>query len=305
MRICSLLPSSTEIVFALGLGDSLVGVTHECDFPEEASAKPAVTSSIIDHSASSEAEIHRHVSDAVHGGSSIYSLDQALLESIDPDVVLTQELCDVCAVSYGEVQRAVRLLPNERKVLSLEPTSLNGILETISSVSEVAGVSDRAVDVVASLRQRIDAVAAAAQSVNRRPRVFAMEWLDPPFIGGHWVPEMIRLAGGTDGLGREGHPSTQVTWQDIAGYDPEVIVLMPCGYHLEENMASFGETTMPAEWEGLAAVRNGEVYAVDGSSYYNRPGPRAVGGLEIMAEILHPELFPRTHPESDWRRVGA
>ena len=309
MRICSLLPSSTEIVFALGLGDRLAGVTHECDYPAEAASKPAVTRSLIDHSGSSGAEIHRHVSEAVHAGSSIYGLDQALLERIDPSLVLTQELCDVCAVSYGEVQRAVRLLPsdgkNERTVLSLEPTTLGAILDTITSVGEAAGALDRASEVTAALRRRIDAVEATATGADRRPRVFAMEWLDPLFIGGHWVPEMIRLAGGTDGLGREGHPSVQATWTDIAAYDPEVVVLMPCGYHLEECLVEFAKTPKPPEWDALSAVRSGEVYVVDGSSFYNRPGPRVVDGLEIMAEILHPDLFPRAHSESDWRRVGA
>ena len=309
MRICSLLPSSTEIVFALGLGDQLAGVTHECDYPAEAAGIPAVTRSLIDHSGSSGAEIHRHVSEAVHAGSSIYGLDQALLERIDPSLVLTQELCDVCAVSYGEVQRAVRLLPsdgkNERTVLSLEPTTLGAILDTITSVGEAAGAVDRAVEVTAALRRRIDAVEAMAVGAAQRPRVFALEWLDPPFIGGHWVPEMIRLAGGTDGLGREGHPSVQATWAETAAYDPEVVVLMPCGYHLEECLDEFAKTPMPPEWDALSAVRTGDVYVVDGSSFYNRPGPRVVDGLEIMAEILHPERFPRAHAESDWRRVGV
>ena len=309
MRICSLLPSSTEIVFALGLGDRLAGVTHECDFPAEAASIPAVTRSLIDHSESSSAEIHRHVSEAVHAGSSIYGLDQALLERIDPSLVLTQELCDVCAVSYGEVQRAVRLLPsdggNERTVLSLEPTTMGGILDTITSVGEAAGAVERAVEVTAVLRQRIDAAEAAAAGAGRRPRVFAMEWLDPPFVGGHWVPEMIRLAGGSDGLGRAGQPSVQATWADIAAYDPEVVVLMPCGYHLEACLDEFRKTPLPPEWEDLTAVKSGEVYVVDGSSFYNRPGPRVVDGLEILAEILHSEIFPRAHSESDWRRVGG
>ncbi len=305
MRICSLLPSSTEIVYALGLGDSLVGVTHECDFPEETSNKRAVTRSLIDHSSSSQAEIHRHITEAVHSGSSIYALNQEVLESIDPDLVLTQELCDVCAVSYGEVQKAVRLLPSSRKVLSLEPTSLQSILETISKVGEEAGVPGAAADVVTSLRARIDAVEMASKVVSRRPRVFAMEWLDPPFIGGHWVPEMIRLAGGEDGLGNEGEPSVQATWDSIADYNPEVVIMMPCGYHLEDTVHSLSDIAFPPQWNEIAAVQRGQVYAVDGSSYYNRPGPRTVDGLEIMAEILHPQIFPRVHSRSDWRRVDV
>ena len=212
-----------------------------------------MTRSLIDHSGSSGAEIHRHVSEAVHAGSSIYALDQALLERIDPNLVLTQELCDVCAVSYGDVQQAVRLLPsdgdNERTVLSLEPTTLGAILDTITSVGEATGASERAAEVTAALRRRIDTVEATAAGAGHRPRLFALEWLDPPFIGGHWVPEMVRLAGGTDGLGREGHPSVQATWAEIAAYDPEIVVLMPCGYHLEECADEFSQDHDAARME--------------------------------------------------------
>lgn len=305
LRICSLLPSSTEIVYTLGLGDSLVGVTHECDYPQEASTKPAVTSSIVDHSESSNAEIHRHISRAIHEGSSIYTLDQDLLAELDPELILTQELCDVCAVSYNDVQQAVRFLPNEHTILSLEPLSLADILRTISSVGELTGTLQQAADVVGALTTRIDAVKNAAKDVKGRPRVFAMEWLDPPFIGGHWVPEMIRLAGGVDGLGHEGQASTQATWDAIAAYDPDIIVLMPCGYHLHETVTAFRDTVMPREWQNLRAVREGAIYAVDGSSYYNRPGPRIIDGLEILGEILHPEIFARTHGDTDWQHLAV
>ena len=201
MRICSLLPSATEIVYALGLGDSLVGITHECDYPPEAARLPAVTSSAIDHTNATGREIHEHVADALRNVTSIYRLDQELLERLDPDLVLTQELCEVCAVSYDEVQRAVRLLPGQRKVLSLEPMTLEGIWDTIRSVGQTAGVEEQAQRIADELAARVAVVEAAVQDVAHRPRVLAMEWLDPVFIGGHWVPEMIRLAGGTDGLG--------------------------------------------------------------------------------------------------------
>ena len=305
MRICSLLPSATEIVYALGLGDSLVGITHECDYPPEAARLPAVTSSAIDHTNATGREIHEHVADALRNVTSIYRLDQELLERLNPDLVLTQELCEVCAVSYDEVQRAVRLLPGQRKVLSLEPMTLEGIWDTIRSVGQTAGVEEQAQRIADELAARVAGVEATVQDVAHRPRVLAMEWLDPVFIGGHWVPEMIRLAGGTDGLGVEGRPSTQATWGEIAAYDPEVIVLMPCGYHLDENLEEFARTSLPSEWLGLAAVKGGQVYAVDGSAYFNRPGPRAADGLEIMAEILHPEVFPRSKPMEAWRRVDV
>lgn len=302
-RICSLLPSATEIVFALGLGDRLVAVTHECDFPPEASRRPVMTRSTLDHGTRGSREIHNHIAGALHAGSSIYALDQALLERLDPDLVLTQELCDVCAVSFDDVERAVRRLRGQRTVLSLEPTSLEGILETIVQVGDATGTRRRAATVVADLRVRIDEIAAATRDVPR-PRVFAMEWLDPPFTAGHWVPEMVRLAGGRDELGREGLPSSRVTWDRIAAVDPEIVVLMPCGFTLERTLDEAGRVTLPEAWRGLSAVRSGQVYAVNGSAYFNRPGPRVVDGLRILAEIIHPERLPRRMPADAWQRTA-
>ena len=305
MRICSLLPSATEIVFSLGLGDQLVGVTHECDYPPAATRLPAVTRSALDHTDASSREIHNHVVASLHGGSSIYYLDQERLKKLDPDILLTQELCQVCAVSYGEVRKAVRLLPGERQVVSLEPTSLKGILESIEQVGRLTGRPERAAEVVRALQQRIDQVATTARGAPQRPRVFALEWLDPPFSGGHWVPEMVRLAGGRKGLGREGYPSAQISWPDVAAYDPEVIVLMPCGFNLAQSTEVLSRVALSEVWKGLSAVRSGQVYVVDGSAYFNRPGPRIVDGLEIMAEIIHPELFPRRNSQQAWQRLAA
>ena len=305
MRICSLLPSTTEIVYALGLGDRLVAVTHECDYPPEAASLRAVTRSAIDHAGISSREIHSHVSRSVHSGSSIYHLDQELLNEMDPDLILTQELCEVCAVSYTEVRKAVRILEGDRSILSLESTSLGGILESIAEVAHAAGVAATGAEVVGGLQERIDLVASRAQGASTRPRVFAVEWLDPLFIGGHWVPEMVRLAGGTDGLGREGQHSTVVSWEQVAEYDPEIVALMPCGFNLERNLEETGRSAFPESWRGLKAVRAGQVYAVDGSAYFNRPGPRIVDGLEILAEIVHPEIFPRTKPPEAWRRLDT
>ncbi len=304
MRICSLLPSATEIVFALGLGDRLVGVTHECDYPPEARGLPVVTRSAIDHARSSSREIHAHVAAALHRGSSLYELDERLLAELDPDLVLTQELCAVCAVSYGEVQRAVRRLAGARQVLSLEPTTLEGILGTIGEVGRLAGVAGRAEELVGALRARIGRVVAAVEGVPARPRILALEWLEPPFVAGHWVPELARLAGGRDDLGREGQPSVEVTWTRVAAYDPEVVVLMPCGFDLERTVAELGRATLPEAWHGLAACRGGRVFAVDGSAYFNRPGPRIVDGLEILGEILHPERVRGDAPPRGWRRLG-
>ena len=304
MRICSLLPSATEIVYALGLGDHLVGVTHECDYPSEAARLPSVTRNVLDHSASSSEEINRHVALAAHEGSSIYHLDQAVLERLNPDIILTQELCKVCAVSYSEVRAAARLLPGDRTVLSLEPTSLHGILTNIEEVGRVAGVLAQARGLMQRLQERIDEVASRAAKTTSRPRVLTIEWLAPVFIGGHWVPEMVRLAGGTDVLGQEGRHSTIVTWEQIAACDPEIVVLMPCGFNPTRTETELRRTHFPDVWQSLAAVRSGRVYAVDGSAYFNRPGPRIVDGLEILAEIIQPDLFARTKPPEAWRRVS-
>ena len=305
MRICSLLPSATEIACLLGLQDDLVAVTHECDYPAAVLDKPRITSSAIDHTGSTSAEIHRHISAAVHRGSSIYHLDRELLERLSPDLVLTQELCDVCAVSYEQVERAVRIARSEAAIVSLEPTTLEEILETVQSVGELTGRQAQAECVVAGLRERIERVAGAIAAVEARPRVLCVEWLDPVFVGGHWVPGMVATAGGFDGLGRPGKPSFVVTWQQVGEYAPEVVVLMPCGYHLEEVVTEFRRTPLPPEWRRLPAVQSGRVYAVDASSYFNRPGPRIVDGLEVLAQVLHPELAPARHGPDDYRRIDV
>jgi iron complex transport system substrate-binding protein len=304
-KICSLLPSATEIVFALGLGDHVVAVTHECDFPPAVAQRPVVTRSTLGHAIRRSREVHHHITSALHRGSSVYALDQELLEQLDPDLILTQELCDVCAVSYHLVERAVHRLMGQRTVLSLEPTSLGGILETITRVGEAAGVSQRAGALVADLQQRIDRVAGLAKTAQGRPSVLALEWLDPPFTGGHWIPEMIRLAGGRDDLAREGLPSSMIAWERIVEYDPETVVLMPCGFTAERTVEELPDVGLPKAWDDLAAVRSRRVYAVNASAYFSRPGPRIVEGLQILAEIIHPELFHRTMPRTAWRRLEA
>ena len=305
-KICSLLPSATEIVFALGLGDRLAAVTHECDFPPDTARLPIITRSTLDsHEPHSSREIHTHITAALHGGSSIYLLDQELLHRLAPDLILTQELCDVCAVSYETVQQAVRRLHGHATILSLEPTTLQGILDTIRQVGEATGTGARAASLARELEEQADAIEAQTRAASGRPRVFAMEWLDPPFTAGHWVPELIRRAGGRDELAREGYPSTQVSWRRVTDYDPEIIVLMPCGFTLDRTLEEFAHVTLPEEWSGLSAVRSGRIYAVNGSAYFNRPGPRIVMGLQILAEIIHPEVFTRTTPPGAWQRLAV
>lgn len=304
MRIVSLLPSATEIVCALGLGEELVGVTHECDWPPEVVGLPVMTSSVFDLAAARSGEIHRLVSDAVHGGSSLYALDEAALEDAAPDLILTQELCAVCAVSYREVNEVARAIDADVTVVSLEPTSIEGIFNTISTVGAMADAEDAAVELVESLRTRLGVVETRVQERRAEghdaPRVVGVEWLDPPFAVGHWVPEQIRRAGGWDLLGQDGEKSRQTDWAEIVDVDPEMIVLMPCGYHLRETVDEWERTPRPIGWRSIEAVRRGNVFAVDGSSYFSRPGPRVVDGIEMLAEIFDPDAFVETAPPGAW-----
>jgi iron complex transport system substrate-binding protein len=304
MRIVSLLPSATEIVCAMGLGDELVGVTHECDWPPEVIGKPVMTRSVYDLEGTPSRTIHQLVDSAVHGGSSLYALDDEALEAAAPDLILTQELCAVCAVGYQEVNEVARAIDADIKVVSLEPTSIEGIFNTISTVGALTEAEDAAVDLVESLRARLGAIEQTAQ--RRRDaghvprRVVAVEWLDPPFAVGHWVPEQIRRAGGWDLLGDAGEKSVQTTWQAIRDVDPEMLVLMPCGFHLEETVEEWARTPRPAFWEDLEAARRGQVFAVDGSAYFSRPGPRIVDGIELLAEIFDPDAFIDIAPLGSW-----
>lgn len=291
MRICSLLPSATEIIFALGLGDQLVAVTHECDAPPAARALPRITCSAIDPASLTSAQIDALVTEHLHDHRGIYHIDRDLLERLNPDLIITQELCDVCAVSYTEVQEAARALYGERRILSLEPTTLAAVLDTIQVVGEATGTETRASQVVASLRERVDRVRQQTAGVSRRPRVACLEWLDPPFAGGHWVPEMVQAAGGADPLGRAGEPSRRLAWDEVLTAAPEVIVLMPCGFDAERAALEYRAAPLPAGWAETRAVAAGQVWAVDANSYFSRPGPRLVDGLETLAAILHPELF--------------
>ena len=303
MRICSLLPSATEILFALGMGDQVVAVTHECDFPPEATRKPAITQSVIDGQHQGSNEIHRLISGLLHQGKSIYRLNEGVLEELAPHLIVTQELCEVCAVSYDQVQRVARLLHGETNIVSLEPTTLDDILETILLLGEMTGHQGQARTVVEGLRKRIEEVSHKARESVTRPKVLCMEWLEPPFVAGHWVPQMVELAGGQDGLGKKGTPSTTIGWDEIHAYAPEIIVLMPCGFGMEQNLAELERIRFPQEWQQLPAVVHKQVFAVDGSSYFNRPGPRIVDGLEILAQIIHHELFRRTAPDSALRQL--
>ncbi len=309
MRIVSLLPSATEIVCAIGLGDELVGVTHECDWPPEAVGKPVMTRSVRPMPGATSRDIHRSVTAAVHGGSSLYALDEAALAAAEPDLILTQELCRVCAVSYREVNDAARAIDADITVVSLEPTSIEGILNAIATVGAMAEAEDEAMELVGSLRERLGAIEALVETrrdSGRPPiRVVGLEWLDPPFAAGHWVPEQIRRAGGWDLLGADGERSVETTWDAVAEVDPEMLILMPCGFHLPETVSEWARTPKPSWYRELTAVHRGQVFAVDGSSYFSRPGPRVIDGIELLAEILDPDAFVDTAPIGSWTPIPA
>lgn len=304
MRIVSLLPSATEIVAALGLADELVGVTHECDWPPEIVGTPVMTRSVYDLATRSSADIHQLVSDSVHGGSSLYALDEEALEAAHPDLILTQELCQVCAVSYRQVNEVARTIDADISVVSLEPTSIEGILNTISTVGAMTDAEDEAVELVESLRTRLGIVETRVferrKEGHEAPRVVGLEWLDPPFAVGHWVPEQIRRAGGWDLLGQDNEASRQTNWGAVVDVDPEMIVLMPCGFHLAEAVSEWERTPRPIGWKSIEAVRRGNVFAVDGSAYFSRPGPRILDGIEMLAEIFDPDAFIETAPPGSW-----
>ncbi len=304
MRIVSLLPSATEIVCALGLGDELVGVTHECDWPPEAIGKPIMTRNTHDYAGATSREIHEVVSAAIHGGSSLYELDEEALAAADPDLIITQELCEVCAVSYRRVNEAVRAIDSEIAVISLEPTSIEGIFNTISTVGAMTDAEERAIAVIARLRRQLRKIEEKLQRRRKAgsvpPRVVALEWLDPPFTVGHWVPEQIRRSGGWDLLGQEGERSVETSWAAIREVDPEMLILMPCGYHVNAAVKEWERTPKPIFWKQLEAVRRGQVFVVDGSAYFNRPGPRVIEGMAMLAEIFDPDGFIETAPVGSW-----
>jgi iron complex transport system substrate-binding protein len=289
MRIVSLLPSSTEIICSLGLGDQLVGVTHECDYPEWVTRLPRVTHTLVPTDAASN-HIDELVRERLKTQRALYTLDLVTLEQLQPDLIVTQALCDVCAVAEEEVQAAACSLPGRPRVLNLEPTTLTEVLDTMIQVGEAAGRPAEAGAVVADLRRRIDAVADRTTRLTHRPRVVLLEWIDPPFCCGHWSPELVRLAGGEEMLGRAGQRSRTVRWDEVTAAQPEVLVLACCGFSVERTRQDLPILQGYPGWSDLPCVRRGRVYLVDGSAYFSRPGPRLVDSLEILAHSLHPEL---------------
>ena len=290
MKIASLLPSSTEIVCALGLEDSLVGITHECDFPASITSKPALTASRISHETMTSLEIDHAVRSQLDGHGSIYDLDEKLLHELNPDLILTQELCDVCAVSYKTVEKAARMYAADATVVSLEPHTLADIFANIKTVGDLTHTTAKAGEVIADLRGRVEAVRTKTSAVAR-PKVFMLEWLEPPFAPGHWVPEQVEAAGGQCLLGEPGKPSITINYQQIYEARPDIMVLIPCGYYTADTCRQLESTVFPSNWREIPAVMNDNIWALDATSYFSRPAPRVVDGIEILAKIFHAEIF--------------
>jgi iron complex transport system substrate-binding protein len=291
MRIVSLLPSATEIICALGLGDQLVGVTHECDYPESVRRLPKVTHTLIPVDASS-GEIDRLVRERLKGQRALYTLNLPELENLRPDLIVTQALCEVCAVAEDEVRAAACALPGGPRVINLEPETLAQVFDAISEVAAASGCPRHGEDVVAGLRRRVETVVSRSAAIENRPRVALLEWLDPPFSCGHWSPELVRLSGGEEGLGIEGERSRTLTWDEVFAWKPEVVFIACCGFRVERTLDDVALLSAVPGWNELPAVRAGRVYVTDGSHYFSRPGPRLVDSLEMLAHALHPEMHP-------------
>lgn len=279
------------MVCALGLQDQLVGVTHECDYPLFVRDLPKVTRTLIPATASS-GEIDRLVRERWQVERALYTLDLAVLQELQPDLIVTQALCDVCAVAEDEVRAAACTLPGGPRVINLVPHSLYDLFIAVRQLAAAAGAEARADVVVRGLRVRIDQVVARSSAIQQRPRVALLEWLSPPFSCGHWSPELVRLAGGVEGLGREGEPSRTLRWDEVITWQPEVVFIACCGWSVERTLGDLSLLQAVAGWEDVPAVRSGRVYVTDGSQYFSRPGPRLVDSLEILAHTLHPEVHP-------------
>jgi iron complex transport system substrate-binding protein len=304
MRICSLLPSATEILYALGLGDSVVGVTHECDFPADAATKPALIRPRVDPHAAA-GEIDRQVSELVARGESIYAVDVELLRSLEPDLIVTQDLCHVCAASPDDLAAALTRLPRMPRVLTLTPHSLAEVWNDVRQVGDATQRRREAQGIAITLEQKVAAIEAKVAQAKTRPRVLCLEWLDPFYVGGHWVPEMVAKAGGLDVLGRAGEPSFRVTEDQVAASRAEITVVMPCGFSVKRIATEYSSASFPDGYLSLSAVREQRVFAVNANSYFSRPGPRLAEGVAVLAHLFHPDLFPTPPPGSLIQRLQA
>jgi iron complex transport system substrate-binding protein len=303
LRTVSLLPAATEIMAALGMMDWLVGVSHECNYPPAAQSKPRVTGCEIHGDHIGSRDIDHWVSQRLQKGEDLFTLDEPKLRELRPELILTQRLCDVCAPAYGSVTALAQALPGPPQVLNLEPSALEDVFGNIQLVADTLGIRERGVEVIRGLRQRVDLVRQRAAGARRQPRVAVIEWLDPVYCSGHWTPELVSIAGGREVFGLEGRDSVRKTWAELQTAAPEILVLACCGQSAGRASRDWEPLKCQTDIQALPAVKAGAVYVTDGNAYFSRPGPRLVDSLEILAEILHPELFAATYPERGWRRV--
>jgi iron complex transport system substrate-binding protein len=304
MRIVSLLPSATEMLFALGLDREIVGVSHECDFPPRARAKTVVIHSRIPHD-TPPGEIDRLVREYVHCGESLYAVDTEVLEALAPDLIITQDLCHVCAASPDDLATALARFDRRPQVVCLNPQDLGDVWRDILLVGEETCRGPQAEELVTQIGARLAALGQQVQRTAERPRVAFLEWLQPFYVGGHWVPEMIQMAGGQDVLGKARTPSFRVHLQDVIEAEPEILLIAPCGYSAQQARDEYLSLDLPEQWNAIPAVRNGRVFSLEASSYFSRPGPRVVTGVEILGKVLHPAIEVGPEAESAAKQVSA
>jgi iron complex transport system substrate-binding protein len=301
VRIVSFLPSATETLYQLGAGSQVVGVTHECKFPVQARKKPRVIRPSFDPSRMTGRQIDSKIVDLMRSGSDIYIVDDKVLKKANPDLIVAQGLCEVCSPFTKEISRAVNIL-GQPDVLVLDPHDLDDILVSIMDVAEKVGRVKEGAKLVASLQKRIDAV--RSMKIKSRPRVLCIEWLDPLFTAGHWVPQMVEMAGGINGISTAGEPSRRMEIDEAAQFDPDMVVLMPCGFEIPRTLKELPALERNEKWKSLRAVKNNSVYAVNANAYFSKPGPRTVTGLEILAKILHSEASRRIRvPKGSYKKL--
>lgn len=291
------------MVCALGIGHQLVGITHECDYPPEVKGKQVVVRNALPIETMSQKEIDLAVAKRMRDGLSLYEVDEKLLQELAPDLILTQNLCQVCAPSGNEVSQLLKSLTKQPRILWMTPRSLAGIIENMRELGEATNRSKEAEALIAAGRVRLERIASLAGKLTYRPRVFCMEWLDPVYCSGHWMPEMVRLAGGVDELSRAGADSVRIPWDAVLNWAPEVLIITPCGFNLDKVVEESARLANYPGWSDLPAVREGRVFAVDANSYFARPGPRVVEGTELLAHLVHPDLFSWEGPETAYQQL--
>ena len=305
MRIISMIPAATEMVAVLGKVACLVGVSHECDYPPEVRHLPKVTRCDVQQADLTSSDIDSWVSQTLKASGTLYKLDEPLVRQLEPDVILTQRLCDVCAVEFDSVAELAASLAKPPRVVNLEPSTLQDIFDNLRSVAELLGVPECGEQVIQQLTSRVDLIRRETASATHRPGCVVLEWIDPPFSSGHWGPELVGLAGGVELLGNNAGHSTRIGWDRVRQADPEVLVIACCGFEIQRAIQDVPILSRQQGWDDLAAVRSGRVFVIDGNAYFNRPGPRIVDTIEMLAQILHPERFATTFPDRGIIRLGS